>query len=214
MIDTEHGHQPLNDQISPEGREPLSGYSDKIQAQIAALALSLMINKVSFRGHLPQGIGPTNRQHWHNVFETNRAPYMTGWSDNFDHEHHTHEQSSDNIFTDFKLPTHEEQPEAPPPMPFEIYPHSISPTELDKASASRANEVMREQLVAQGWEGGRPTEDQFKRANREALRRLHTDVNVELSDVDLEAAKLISGQVSEIKKELFTQEHDAGDLAA
>lgn len=96
-----------------------------------------------------------------------------------------------------------------PRMPFSVHPASMKPDQTQTAAASRANDLLREGLQKQGWEGGVPTEDQLKKATRETLRNLHTDRNSDLSDVDQEAAKLISGQMSEIKQELYSNQPEA-----
>ncbi len=87
-------------------------------------------------------------------------------------------------------------------LPFEIFPAGMRPNNTEKAGAARANEVMRSRLEEQGWTGGKPTEQQLKKATQAALRDLHTDTG-DRSAVDQEAAKLISGQMSEITTKLF-----------
>lgn len=190
------------------------GNRENTQRLMAAMLMSILVNPDSFgliqNAHKPKETGFTNRERWQDIFSDfqSRRSHIRTESD-FSHFY----DDGENEALGRETPLPEAQHE-PLKMPFEFYPHSVSPTDLDKAGALRANQIMREQLAAQGWEGGSVTEDQLKKANRDALRQLHTDTNESLSDVDLEAAKLISGQMSEIKKELFTQEHDSSGPAA
>lgn len=107
---------------------------------------------------------------------------------------------------DSKAKSSTNQTPSGPRMPFNVHPASMKPNETQVAAASRANDLLREGLQKQGWEGGVPTQDQLKKATRETLRNLHPDRNENVSDIDQEAAKLISGQMNEIKQELFPQE--------
>jgi len=90
-----------------------------------------------------------------------------------------------------------------PQLPFQIFPASLSPSQNETAGATRANDLFRDNLLKTGWEGGTPSEKQFNGARSSTLRSLHPDLNPNLSPTDIEAGKLVSGQTTEIKHELY-----------
>lgn len=203
MIDAEHSTQNSKSKyeffLGPEA----SNKRQEMRKLMAAILLSTLVKPDSYlfiqNAHKPEETQFTNRERWQDIFSGLKS------------SRHESDLYFSDLEDDFTSPEAKTQP---PKMPFEIYPHSAAPTESDFASANRANQIMREQLTAQGWEGGDINEEQFNKAKSGALRQLHPDINMSLSETDAEAAKLISGQSSEIKKELFTQEHDSSAPAA
>lgn len=205
-------------------REQLSTREKLIYQQaareIAALVLMVLMNEKSrhliAEAHTPQKTDQTNRERWQNLLHNfghiprtephNRTTrtYQEAEAD-FDF----HASWHGNTQTETPRPQAEAftQPEAtqpqPPTMPFEFFPSSMKPSETETAGAARANELMRQGLTEQGWEGGVPSQDQLKKATRSTLSNLHPDRNPDLSPTDVEAGKLISGQMSEIKIGLY-----------
>jgi hypothetical protein len=177
---------------------------------MAAMALFLLLEQKELivKAHTPEETQETNRQRWEKILNgfnvggpdsTNRHAY-TGNAGTYRIPDYTFSQNTSDTFT---APRAEAPKETSIAMPFEIYPAGMQPNETERAGATRANSLMREQLEHQGWTGGTPTEAQVKKATQGVLRSLHPDTNPNLSAADQEAGKLISGQMRDITKDLY-----------
>lgn len=181
-------------------------------------------NKFIDEDEMPEATEETNRERWARLLHG--TDYDWDDSDRYDNPWiiYTHSKPANDFsyHTDFSFrnPQHrdyfsyrapgsqraETAENVPPPLPFEVVPASMQPNAEERAGAMRANELLRAQLVEQGWESGKPTPDQLKKATRNTLSNLHPDQNSDISAADAEAGKLISGQMKEIRKGLFGEE--------